>query len=399
MDSVAPPTESRTDRKRKARMQLTIIVPTYNEAPNVAELVRRVGVAVHSIEAEILFVDDSTDATPDTIREVAASATIPVRLIHRDEPVGGLGGAVLEGFRAAESDICLVMDGDLQHPPEEIPALYQRYRHGDVDAVVASRYAGAGSAEGLADRGRVMVSRLSTALTKAMFPIRLKDVSDPMTGFFLVDRRAIDLAGLKPRGFKILLEVLARKSMRVAEVPFDFADRVAGESKASFRQGLHFLAQLTALRFGKMSLFAIIGGLGAVANLIIMWALIHMGMQYIYAAIIAAEVTIVANFLAQERFVFQDMKGDASGVWSRFAKSATFNNVELIVRIPVMALLVNTWHISSVIAAAITLMVAFVVRFMFHSLVVYAPRTAAKRSLARKVAEEIDAQAVSPGEL
>ncbi|MBN9184469.1 glycosyltransferase family 2 protein [Microbacterium sp.] len=380
-------------------MQLSIVVPTYNESPNVAELVRRVGLAVQGIDAEMIFVDDSTDDTPDEVRRAAVTATLPVRVIHREDPVGGLGGAVIEGFAAAESDVCVVMDGDLQHPPADIPELYRRYRAGDVDLVVASRYTDDGSAQGLADRSRVMVSRLSTALTRAMFPIRLKAVSDPMTGFFLIDRRAVDLEGVKPRGFKILLEILARQSVRVAEIPFRFAERHAGESKASFRQGLHFLRQLTALRFGKMSLFAIIGGLGALANLAIMWGLTHLGMNYLVAAVIGAEVTILANFALQERFVFQDMKGEASGVWSRFAKSFAFNNAEAVIRIPIIALLVNTWHLSSVIAAAITLAVAFVVRFMFHSLVVYAPRTAGKRSLAREVVDELDAQAVSPGEL
>jgi dolichol-phosphate mannosyltransferase len=390
---------ARPAENRRQDVDLTVIVPTYNEAPNVAELVRRVETAVRGIDAEILFVDDSTDDTPDVVRGVAADAGIPVRLIHRDDHVGGLGGAVTEGFKAAQSDLCLVMDGDLQHPPEDIPDLYHRYRGGDVDLVVASRYVGDGSAGGLADRGRVMVSRLSTMLTKAMFPIRLKDVSDPMTGFFLVDRRTIELETLKPRGFKILLEILARKNMRVAEVPFTFADRHAGESKASMRQGLHFLTQLTALRFGKMSLFAIIGGLGALANLAIMWLLIHFGVQYLVAAIIAAEVTIVANFIAQERFVFQDMRGEASGVWVRFAKMFAFNNAEAVIRIPIIAFMVSDWHLSSVIAAAITLAIAFVVRFMFNSLVVYAPRKAGAPSRARKIIEEIDKQAMSPGEL
>ena len=285
-------------------MQLSIVVPTYNESPNVAELVRRVGLAVQGIDAEMIFVDDSTDDTPDEVRRAAVTATLPVRVIHREDPVGGLGGAVIEGFAAAESDVCVVMDGDLQHPPADIPELYRRYRAGDVDLVVASRYTDDGSAQGLADRSRVMVSRLSTALTRAMFPIRLKAVSDPMTGFFLIDRRAVDLEGVKPRGFKILLEILARQSVRVAEIPFRFAERHAGESKASFRQGLHFLRQLTALRFGKMSLFAIIGGLGALANLAIMWGLTHLGMNYLVAAVIGAEVTILANFALQERFVF-----------------------------------------------------------------------------------------------
>ena len=381
-------------------MQLSIIVPTYNEAPNIEELVRRVTAETEGIDAEVIFVDDSTDATPDVVRQVAASAAIPVRLIHRDHRTGGLGGAVIEGLEAAESDACLVMDGDLQHPPEEIRDIYARFARGDVDVVVASRYAGNGTSTGLADRTRVLVSKVATALTRAMFPIRLKDVSDPMTGFFLIDRRAVDATTLKPRGFKILLEILARKNLRIAEVPFDFAGRHAGESKASLRQGMHFLTQLTALRFGKMSLFAVIGGLGAIANVAIVWALTSVGLNYIVAAIIASEVTIICNFLLQERFVFQDMKGEASGVWSRFAKSFTFNNAELLIRIPIVALMVSGGHISSVIATAITLFVAFIVRFVFHSLVVYAPRrpgTAPSR--ARQIVEELDEQAMSPGEL
>ena len=381
-------------------MQLSIIVPTYNEAPNVAELVRRVTAETDGIEAEIIFVDDSTDATPDIVREVAASASLPVRLIHREHRTGGLGGAVMEGLAAAASDACLVMDGDLQHPPEEIRDIWERFSRGDVDVVVASRYAGDGTSSGLADRTRVLVSKTSTALTRAMFPIRLRDVSDPMTGFFLIDRRAVDAATLRPRGFKILLEILARKNLRVAEVPFDFADRHAGESKASMRQGMHFLTQLTALRFGKMSLFAVIGGLGAIANVAIVWVLTQAGVNYIAAAIIASEVTIIGNFLLIERFVFQDMKRQASGVWTRFAKSFSFNNAELLIRIPIVALMVSGGHISAVIATAITLIVAFIVRFVFHSLVVYAPRKAgAEPSRARHFVEELDAQAMSPGEL
>jgi dolichol-phosphate mannosyltransferase len=381
-------------------MQLSIIVPTYNEAPNVAELVRRVADETRGIDAEIIFVDDSTDTTPDVVLEVAASASVPVRLIHRERRTGGLGGAVLEGLAAAAADACLVMDGDLQHPPEKIRELYDRFARGDVDVVIASRYAGDGTSAGLADRTRVLVSKVSTALTRAMFPIKLKDVSDPMTGFFLIDRRVVDAATLRPRGFKILLEILARRNLRIAEVSFDFAGRHAGESKASMRQGLHFLTQLTALRFGKMSLFAVIGGLGALANIAIVWGLTHVGVNYIVAAIIASEVTIIGNFLLQERFVFHDMRGQASGVWSRFAKSFTFNNAELLIRIPIVALMVSGGHISAVIATAITLIVAFVVRFVFHSLVVYAPRKpGAQVSRTRQLVDELDAQAISPGEL
>jgi dolichol-phosphate mannosyltransferase len=381
-------------------VQLSIIVPTYNEAPNVSELVRRVSAAVEGLDAEIVFVDDSTDDTPDVIEAVAATAPLPVRVIHRAHAAGGLGGAVLEGFAAAESDACLVIDGDLQHPPETIPVLWERFERGDVDLVLASRYAGGGTSGGLADRTRVMVSKASTAITRAMFPVRLRNVSDPMTGFFLLDRRSVDQALLQPRGFKILLEILARRALRVAEVPFDFADRHAGDSKASFRQGLHFISQLAALRFGKMSLFAVIGGLGAVANLAIVWALTQLGVDYIVAAVIGAEATIIGNFLLMERFVFHDMRDQASTGWVRFAKSFSFNNAEALIRIPIMAFMVESWHLSAVVATAITLVVAFVVRFVFHSLVVYAPRKPdAEPSAARRFVDELDRQATSPGEL
>jgi dolichol-phosphate mannosyltransferase len=367
-------------------MDLSVIVPTFNEGPNVAELVRRTTDAMAGHVVEVIFVDDSTDDTPDVIRAVAANATIPVRLIHRDDPVGGLGGAVVEGIKAAASDRCVVMDGDLQHPPEVIADLLARAERGDVDVVVASRYIAGGTSDGLANAVRTAVSRASTLLTKAMFPKKLHNCSDPMTGFFLVDRRALEVETLQPRGFKILLEILARKQMRIAEVPFSFAARFAGESKASFSQGMRFLLQLTMLRFGRMSAFALVGGLGALANLAIMWALQMAGVQYIIAAVIASVVTIVANFLALEYLVFADMRAESGLMRHRFVKSFTFNGVEAIVRIPVIWVLVSQAHIQSVLAAALTLIAAFVVRFVFHALVVYAP----KKSRVGKVARAIE---------
>ncbi|MDW4573383.1 polyprenol monophosphomannose synthase [Microbacterium sp. M3] len=354
--------------------EVTVVVPTFNESMNVAELVRRIADALEGTPSEVLFVDDSTDETPRVIEEVAALSPISVRLIHREKPVGGLGGAVLEGIKSARSDVCVVMDGDLQHPPEVIPLLLNSHTTTDADVVVASRYTGDGAADGLAGAVRMMVSKASTLATKSMFPLRLRNCSDPMTGFFLIDRRRIELQTLRPRGFKILLEILARQSLRVSEVPFRFAERHAGESKASLRQGVHFLTQLTALRFGKMSGFALIGALGAAANLAIMWGLTQAGVDYIAAAIVAAEVTIIGNFLLQERFIFREMIGQASTTRLRFLKSFTFNNAEAVIRIPILALLVETWHVSSVFAAGITLVAAFFARFFFHSLVVYAPR-------------------------
>lgn len=390
---------------------VTVIVPTFNERDNVAELVARAGAALNGHDAEILFVDDSSDDTADEVLRVAADATLPVRVIHRGENIGGLSGAVALGLAEAAGDICIVMDGDLQHPPELISTMLERFGQGDADIVAASRYVGGGDSRGLGTAMRFGVSRAATWLTKAMFPRRLVRSTDPMTGFFLVDRRRIDVPTLRPRGFKILLEILARSDMRIAEVPMEFSERRNGTSKATLRQGATFVAHLARLRFGKMSLFALIGIVGAVANLGIMWVLTTMGMPYIWAAIIGAVTTIIGNFLLQERFVFADMRQDARGVWARFGASFTFNAVEAALRIPVMVLMVETWHISSVVATGLSLVVAFFARFLFHSLFVYAPRRGRRAdagagasepkpdTAAQRIISAIDAEVMKPGEL
>ncbi|GAA4624899.1 glycosyltransferase [Cellulomonas oligotrophica] len=368
-----------TSGEQAGRRLVTVVVPTYNEAPNMPELVRRVGAAVQGLDAELLVVDDSSDDTADVVRSLAPTAGYPVRVLHRDEPVGGLGGAVTAGFAASDAQWCLVMDGDLQHPPELIPTMLERAAEPGVDVVVASRYIEDGSSEGLSGAVRRAVSSTSTALTRGMFPVRLRDCSDPMTGFFAVRRDALDMQALRPRGFKILLEILARHRLQVAEVPFVFGERFAGESKANLAQGLHFLWQLAGLRFGRMSRFAIIGGIGAVANVAIVALLTTLGMMWLPAAIIAAEATIIGNFLLQERFVFRDLRHEGKGVWSRFVQSFTFNNVETVLRLPVVGILVETVHVAAVLATAITLVVAFLARFVFHSRIVYRPQASRSR--------------------
>lgn len=359
-------------------MELTVVIPTFNEAPNVAELVRRITAATSELDAEILFVDDSTDATPAEIRRVAAGSDLPVRLLHRDIPDGGLSGAVIAGLTDSDSDWCLVMDGDLQHPPELIPVMLAAAGESNADVVVASRYIGGGSSAGLSGSIRHLVSSGATLLTRAMFPVRLRDCTDPMTGFFAVRRGAVNLEALRPRGFKILLEILARNRVSVAEVPFVFGVREAGESKATAKQGVDFLTQLALLRFGRLSGFAIIGAVGAVANLLIMAGLQALGVWYLAAAITAAAITILANFVLQERFVFHDLRTPGRGVWRRLAQSLGFNASETAIRTTLLWVIVEATPIHSIIVQAVLIAISFVARFVFHSRVVYRPeRTAA----------------------
>jgi dolichol-phosphate mannosyltransferase len=230
---------------------VSVVVPTRDEEGNVPVLVKRLEGVLPARLVEIVFVDDSQDSTPEGIEAARASSRVDIRLIHRIENRrwGGLGGAVVEGLRSARGQWVCVMDGDLQHPPELLRRLLREAQAGDHDLVVASRYCSGGSA-GEVSRARSAVSRTLTLVTRLAFPFRLAGVSDPLSGFFLVRRDALQLDALRPHGFKILLEIAARTRprLRAAEVPFSFGARHAGESKASVREGLIYIVQLFRLR-------------------------------------------------------------------------------------------------------------------------------------------------------
>ncbi len=378
-------------------MDTTVVVPTFNERGNVAELVRRLDEALRGRDAEILFVDDSNDDTADVVRQVAGGSTLPVRLMHREpaDREGGLAGAVAAGLATARGDYVVVMDGDLQHPPELVPLL--RDTAGPVDMVVASRYLGAGDSSGLSSSWRRAVSSTSTLLARSCFPRRVGRVcTDPMTGFFCVRRSAVHLDRLRPRGFKILLEILARHDLEVAEVPFAFGERHDGESKASWRNGAQFVYQMAALRMGRMARFAAVGMLGTVLNLFLMWLLLReTGLHYLPAAVIATEVAILHNFVLQERFVFNDLRDNRHRWWTRLLHSVLYNNVDTLARLPALAFLVEVLAFPSVLAQGLTLAVAFLARFFFVSTVVYRPRRTPAEALA-DTAAEVDVMAIAP---
>src|SRR6266516_5115629 len=214
---------------------MSVVVPTRNEEANVALLRERLGPVIAPLGAEIIFVDDSDDGTAQALASSAANCPVQVRLLHRPHGTrrGGLGSAVVAGARHARGAWVLVMDADLQHPPESAAALASAAVRHDSDIVVGTRYAGGGSpADGLRGTRRQLVSSWATRLAKSAFPRRLAMVSDPLSGMFAFRASAVDLDRLNPVGFKVLLEILVRHpKARVAEVSYQFAPRHAGESK------------------------------------------------------------------------------------------------------------------------------------------------------------------------
>lgn len=358
-------------------MNTTIIVPTFDEAANAVALIERIDAAMRGRAAEILFVDDGTDELPGVVEAFAPTVTIPVRVIRRIEPLGGLGGAVVEGIRNSDSDLVVVCDGDLQHPPELIPGMIDEAEHAEL--VVASRYVAGGNAGGLANGARRLVSRVTGSLSKATFPQRLKRCTDPMSGFFAVRRAAVAVDQLRPRGFKILLEIMARSQpMSVVEVPFVFGQRVAGESHAGMSEGLRFIRQLIALRLsvsstvGRATLFMLVGMSGVLPNLGVLRALVHLHVDYLVAAVIAIQVSIVWNFVGAEVLVWRGKTSSRSAA-RRFVQFAAVGETDLL-RLPFVYLLVDFVRVGSTLATLITIAAAFMLRFTLADKIVYRTR-------------------------
>jgi dolichol-phosphate mannosyltransferase len=387
-------------------IDVSVIVPTRNEAGNVGPLVARLDAALGETAAEILFVDDSDDDTPACVATIASTSHRLIRLLHRarSERAGGLGSAVLTGLRACEGEWAVVMDGDLQHPPEVVPELLATGREAGADIVVASRHIGNGSAAGLASLARSAVSGSATRLTKAVFPLRLRGYTDPMSGFFALRPAQLALDRLRPNGFKILLEILARSSrLRGCEHPFSFASRHSGDSKASWHEGLLFLRRLVGLRFAtffgrrlvRLVAFLAVGVSGIAVNSGALWLLVAaLHSPVLLGAAVATQISTTWNFFLTDRFVFRGPKARSPLV--RFVGFALVNNVVLLARLPLLSVLVHHTAVGYLAANALTLAAAFAVRFVVSDLVLFTGRdqmtTTAEPSTSYSVvpAEQVD---------
>lgn len=218
----------------------SVVVPLYREAENVPPLLGRLAElrAATGLELDVILVDDdSRDGVEEAVRR-AGYPWVRLRVRRADR---GLGAAVLEGLRLARHPRAVVMDADLSHPPERIPALLSALDAG-AEIAVGSRYAPGGSTDRAWGAGRRWMSRLGAALARPLTPVR-----DPLAGFFAVSEPVLDEARrLDPLGWKIGLDLLV-KTRRVVEVPIHFADRRLGKSKMGLAAGVRYLAHLGRL--------------------------------------------------------------------------------------------------------------------------------------------------------
>jgi dolichol-phosphate mannosyltransferase len=223
---------------------VSVVVPTYNEAGSVPKLAERLHAALGAREWELVIVDDGS---PDGTADIAAALAprIPTNVVRRAGK-GGLASAVIAGFAAARGDILVVMDADLSHPPELVPALLSAIEDG-ADLAVGSRYVAGGGVEDWPMK-RQIVSRVACLMGSALVPVR-----DATSGFFALRRSVIDGVTLNPIGFKIGFEVIARGRYRsVVEVPYTFRDRELGASKFGRREVGQYVVQLGQIARDKL---------------------------------------------------------------------------------------------------------------------------------------------------
>lgn len=350
--------------------QLTIIVPTRNEAGNVIELVTQLERAFTETHFEILFVDDSDDNTPQVILSAQKTSQTEVRLLHRKpgERNDGLGGAVVMGLRQARAPWVCVMDGDLQHPPAMVPLLLDQAIGENADLVIGSRYQEGGNAGGL-NFIRFGISQSFDTIARLAFPKQLQHVSDPMTGFFLLRKSKIDIDALHPHGFKILLEILIRTpDLRISEVPFQFGVRHDGESKADIREGVRYVQQVAQLfigedllRFGR---FCFVGLTGIFINLFLNFAFTEtLGVHYLASAVLATQGSSLWNFILTERWVFQGRQPR----WNRLYRLILFmlmNNAALTLRGPIIFTLTSGIGLHYLMSNFISIVASTLLRYL-----------------------------------
>ena len=313
---------------------LTVIIPTYREEANIRKIITEVDTTLktRAINGEILVVDDnSPDKTIAIVNELKKEKQNLNLLVRTSDH--GLSQSVADGFLHADSEIFVVIDADLSHPPALIPKMYDEIREG-CDVVIGSRYMEGGGIRKWPLKRRI-ISLGATFLGRLLLP----DITDPVSGFFAMRKSVIAGARLKPRGYKILLEVLGKGTWELdKELPFEFSDRETGTSKLKIKTIIEYAGQVADIalysfthhksaawrEWKKVFKFGIVGITGIVVNLGILTLLMMAGISGEIALFIAIVVSILNNFIWNDLWTFRDSaRKTATTIWQRLGKFYT----------------------------------------------------------------------------
>jgi len=294
-------------------LDLAIVVPTYNERDNIAPLLESLDQALRGTQFEVIFVDDdSPDGTADAVRRISLTRpTVRVlQRIHRR----GLASACVEGMMATAAPYIAVMDADGQHDEAILPAMLEKIRQTGADLIVASRNMPGGSM-GEFSAERAAMSGWGRKLSRIICRI---DISDPMSGFFLLDRRFLEEVApdISAIGFKILVDLIAsaRHPVRLIEVPYCFRKRRHGESKLDTLVIAEYVQLVADKMLGglippRFILFGAVGAAGAVLYLGLLYLLFQRAhLDFRLSSIAATVAAMTSNFLLNNVVTYRDRR-------------------------------------------------------------------------------------------
>lgn len=303
-------------------MELSLVIPTYNEKENLVKLLDKIYEEFKSkkISGEVIIVDDNS---PDGTAKVVTSMKKKyqsLKLVSRKGKLG-LSSAVIAGFKKSKSSVIGVMDADLSHPTEKIPVMFNLIKNEKADFVIGSRYVRGGKILGWGLLRKVL-SRGATILAKPFTKVK-----DPMTGFFMLKKNLLEYDKINSQGFKILLELLLKlRPKKVIEIPITFTNRVEGKSKAGFGEIFYYIGNLLSYGnyvrkiYREFFKYALVGVTGTVINLLFLYIFTSvLGIYYLLSATFSFIIAVTNNYFLNKVWTFgEKIRHKVFTKWGKF---------------------------------------------------------------------------------
>jgi dolichol-phosphate mannosyltransferase len=282
-----------------------------------------------------------------------------------------LGQAIIDGIKASDSDVVVVMDADLSHPPSKIPELVMSCQNG-YSMAVGSRYVKGGGIIGWTFKRRII------SLVASMLAYPVTRIRDNTSGFFAVSRRSLDGVMLQADSWKIMLEVLVKTGAKVKEVPIEFKDREAGKSKFNRKEVYAYLKHLCKLAFYKWRMlpFMIVGSIGYIVNMVVYYPLTlwfqktvtFLGQEfYLPPFLVSSFIAITSNYILNKRFTFGDYQEKKLG----YIKYLTTCSASLPIEMVLIFLFVRFMGFVPIMAVAVAILLVFIGRYAVLSRIVW----------------------------
>ena len=372
---------------KQNEVQVSIIIPTYNESENIIQVLKTIGDHLpKDIATEAIVVDDnSPDGTgkvvEDYINDTQNKIGYTVDVIHR-KTKSGLSSAILDGIQHSSGETVVVMDSDFSHPPKIIPQLVEEIKISKYDIAIASRYTEGGEVSGWSTK-RKLISKTAKGIAKAGLGV---NESDPMSGFFAFRRKILEGIKFDAIGYKMLLEILVKtKGAKVKEIPYTFTDRTRGSSKLDSSTMFDYVKSVwklyrygrtakvsetrTSVRFiSKAGRFFTVGLSGLLVNYLVSLLFVDAAINfwYIHATIIGIAVSMSSNFILNKIWTFEDRNFEAKKTLIQYGKFVGFSSLGALIQLGMVYVLVDNYQFVYPLALMLAVIIAASSNFILN---------------------------------